>query len=186
MRRRRNLNWIAQNLRPEMMIKAGSGFDGLDIKHLVGGAKTDRFIEAPAFFGGMQSHHADTATACFSKGKFNQFAGQMAAAILRLNVDIQQIAAQGGTRIERMWRPVEQQQAGAGNHIPLVFGKPAKIALVGYCLGDPRFVGLSHQLENLIVAAAGIDKHAATMASNERSIGGGRQPGLQHVEQYKT
>jgi tRNA(Ile)-lysidine synthase len=47
-------------------------------------------------------------------------------------------------------------------------------------------VGLGHELEDLIVATAGIDKHAAAVARDEWSVGGGGQPGLQHDEQYKT
>jgi hypothetical protein len=41
-------------------------------------------------------------------------------------------------------------------------------------------------LQNGIVAAAGIDKHAAAMARDERGVGGNRQPGFQHGEKYKT
>jgi len=58
--------------------------------------------------------------------------------------------------------------------------------MVANGLGDPRFMSLSHELEDLIVAAARIHKHAAAMVSDERSVGGGRQPRLQHDEQYKT
>lgn len=85
-----------------------------------------------------------------------------------------------------MRRPVEQQQPGPGNHSTVFFGEPAKITMVVNGLGDPRFVSLSHELEDLIVAAPRIHKHAPAMVSDERSVGGGREPRLQHDEQYKT
>lgn len=82
--------------------------------------------------------------------------------------------------------PVKQKQARAGDDLPVVLGEPAEIAVVGDGLCDPRLVGLRHELEHLIVAASGIDKHAATMTGDERSVGGRRQPGFQHDQQYKT
>jgi hypothetical protein len=82
--------------------------------------------------------------------------------------------------------PVEKEEAGAGDDFAVVFGEPAEVAAIGDSLRDPWLVGLGHELENLIVAAASVDEHAATVMADERSVGGGRQPRLQHDEQYKT
>lgn len=134
----------------------------------------------------MQSDDPDPTATCFRQRQIDEIAREVAPAILSLHVDVQQVSAQRGSRVERVRRPVEQQQPGAGNHFTVFFGKPAEIAMVGDGLGDPRFVRLSHELEDLIVAAACIHKHAAAVTSDERSVGGGRQPRLQHDEQYKT
>ena len=85
-----------------------------------------------------------------------------------------------------MRRPIEDEQSGARNDRAVIFGEPAEVAAIGDSLRDPRLVGLGHELEHLIVAAAGIDKHAATMAGNEVRVGGGGEPRLQHHEQYRT
>jgi len=110
----------------------------------------------------------------------------VAAPIFRLDVDVEQVAARSGARVERVRRPVEEKQASAGNDFAIVFGEPAEVAAVVDGLSDPRFVGLGHELENLVVPPAGINKHTATMASDERSVGGRRQPRLQHEKKYKT
>lgn len=134
----------------------------------------------------MQSDYAYAAAACFSEREIDEVAGEAAAPILRLHVDVEQIAARGGARIERMRRPVEEEQTGSADDGAAVFAEPADVAafLDHFC--DPRFVRLSHNVEYLIVAAACIDKHAAAMMGDEGSVGSSRQPGSQHDEQYKT
>jgi tRNA(Ile)-lysidine synthase len=134
----------------------------------------------------VQGNDADAATAGLRKREFNEIAGESASAIVLLDVNVEEVAAVGGARIEGMRRPVKQKQARPGDNLPVVLGEPAEIAVVGDGLCDPRLVGLRHELEHLIVAASGIDKHAATMTGDERSVGGRRQPGFQHDQQYKT
>lgn len=134
----------------------------------------------------MQGNNADAAATGLRERKLDQIAGEMAAAIIRLDVDVEEVAASRGAWIEGVRRPVEQEQPRSRHDLAIVFGEPAKIAAVGNGLCDPRLVGLRHELEDLIVAASGIDKHAATMTGDERSVGRRRQPGFQHDEQYKT
>ena len=93
---------------------------------------------------------------------------RLAAAIFGLDVDVEQIAARGGARIEGMRRPVEEEQAGAGDDCAVVFAEPAEVAAFLDGFGDPGLVRLRHDVEYLIVAAAGIDEHAAAMVSDER------------------
>ncbi len=168
------------------MFPVSSGLSGFDKEHFVGGAETGGFVEAAALFSGVQGNDADAAAACFGESEFDEVAGEMAAAIIQLDVDVEEVAAGGGARVEGMRRPVEQKQARAGDDLTVVFSEPAEIAVVGDGLCDPRFVCLNHELEDLIVSASGINKHAATMTGDERSVGGRRQPGFQHDEQYKT
>ena len=134
----------------------------------------------------MQGDDADAAAEGFGESELDEVAGQMAAAIFRLDVDVQEVAAGIVSRIEGMRRPVEEEEAGSGDYFAVVFGEPAEVAAVGDGLRDPRLVRLGHELENLIVAAAGIDKHAAAMMRDERSVGGESLPRLQHDEQYRA
>ena len=168
------------------MFRVPSGLSGLDVKHFVGGAEAGGLVKAAGQVGGVEGNDADAAAAGFRESEFDEIAGEMAAAIIRLYIDVKEIAASSGPRVEGVRGPVEQKQARASDDLTVVFGEPAKIAVVRDGLGDPRLVGLSHELEHLIVAASGINKHAATMTGDERSVGGRRQPGFQHDEQYKT
>ncbi len=92
----------------------------------------------------MQSHNANTAAARFSQSHLDQVAGQMAASVLRFDIDIQQIAARGRTRIKRMRGPVKQQQTCARHHFTVIFSKPSEITLISNSLRHPRFVGPGH------------------------------------------
>lgn len=134
----------------------------------------------------MEGHNADVAPPRFGEGIFDEVAGETATAIFGLDVDVEKIAARGGVRVEGMRRPVEEEQAGTSDDFAIVLGEPAEVAAIGDGLGDPGIVGLSHELEHLIVTAAGIDEHAAAVMGDERSVGGGGQPRLQHDQQYRT
>lgn len=82
--------------------------------------------------------------------------------------------------------PVEQEKTRAGDDLSFLFRQPPNVAALNDGIGHPRLVSLSHQTEHLIVAASGINKHAAAMMGDERSVRSDRQPGFQHEEQYKT
>lgn len=134
----------------------------------------------------MQSDDADATAASLGEGEIDEVAGESAAAVFGLDVNIEQIAARSGSRVERMRRPVEQEQAGAADNLAVVFAEPAKVFAIGDGLGDPRLVGLGHNIEDLIVAAAGVNEHAAAVVRDERSVVGCRRPGLQHEEKYRA
>ena len=134
----------------------------------------------------MQGHDADTAAAGFGEGQLNELAGETPAPVFGLHVDIQQVAAPGRARIERVGRPVQQEQPGSGDRHTLILGDPADVQAVGDGFGHPGLVRLRHHLQDLIVAPPGIDEHPATMTSDEGSVGSNRQPGSQHDEKYKT
>ena len=160
--------------------------DRFDKKHFIGRAEACGFVEAAAFFGRMQSDDADAAAARLGEGQVDEIAGQATAAVFGLDVDVEEIAARGGARVEGVRGPVEEEEADAGDDFAILFSEPAEVAAVGDGLRDPRLVGLRHELEDRIVAAAGVDEHAATVAGDEWSVGSGRQPRLEHDEQYKT
>jgi hypothetical protein len=162
-----------------------SGFDRFHIEHFIRGAKAGGFVEASAFLRGVEGNDADTATARLCEGELDEVAGEMAAAVFGLDVDVEQVAARGGTGIERMRGPVEQEEASTSDDFAIVLGEPTEVVAIGDGLGDPRFVGLGHELEDLIVAAASVDKHAAAVVGDERRVGSGRQPRL-HDEQYRA
>jgi tRNA(Ile)-lysidine synthase len=169
-----------------VVVSDRSRFDRLDVEHFVRGAETGGFVQTTALLSRVQGNDADAAASGLGERELDEIAGEMAATIIPLNVDIEEVAAGCGARVEGMRGPVEQQQARAGDHLTVVFCEPAKIAAVGNGLFDPRLVSLRHELEDLIVAPSGIYKHTATMTRDKRSVGGRRQPGFQHDEQDKT
>lgn len=156
------------------------------IEHFIGGAEACGFIEAAAFLRGVQSDDADATAARLGEGEIDQVAGKAAAAVFGLDVNIEQVAARGGSRVERVRGPVEKEEAGASNDLAVIFAEPAEVLALGDGLGDPRLVRLRHDIEDLIVAAAGIDEHTAAVMSDERSVVGCGRPRLQHDEQYRA
>jgi hypothetical protein len=111
----------------------------------------------------MQSHDADAAAARLGEGKLDQVRGEAATAIFGLDIDVEQIATRAGLRIQRMRRPVEEEETRAGDDIAVVFTEPAEILAIGNSLRNPGLVRLGHELEALIVAAARVYEHAATV-----------------------
>jgi hypothetical protein len=92
----------------------------------------------------MESDDTDAAAASFGEGEIDEVAGEAAAAMIRFDVDVEEIAAGCRTRVKRMRRPVKDEQAGAGDDGSVVLGEPAEVAAAGDGLGDPGFVGLRH------------------------------------------
>ena len=168
------------------LCRVESGFDRLDKKHLIGRAKSARFVEAAPLFRGVEGNDADAAASGLSQCEVDEVAGEAAAAMIGLDVNVEKITTGGGARVEWVRRPVEDEQASTGDDNAIVFREPAEIAAVGDGLRYPGLVGLGHKLEHLVVATAGIDKHAPAMVGDERSVGGRREPGLQHDEQYRA
>ena len=132
----------------------------------------------------MQRHNANAAAARLGQGEIDEIAGQLAAAMARLDIDVAQVAALGRPRIERMRGPVEQQQASAGDYLAFIFREPSDVAPVGNSLRHPGLVVLVHDLQHLVVATPGIDKHPVPMARDQRRVGRNRQPCSQHGKQY--
>ncbi len=133
----------------------------------------------------MEGDDANFAAAGFGKGEFDELAGELFAAVFRLDVDVEQVAAMGGARIERVRGPVEDHEAGSGNGAVSVKGKPADVLAVFDGLGDPRLEVAGHDVDDLIVGAACVDEHATAMMGDEGSIGGRGRSGFQHGEKYK-
>jgi hypothetical protein len=149
------------------LFRVSSGLSRLNVKHFVGGPEAGGFVQAAAFLSGMKSHNPDPAAASFRKREVDEIAGEMAAAIILLNVNVEQVSAGGRARVERVRGPVKQEQTRSGNNRTVIFGEPAKVAAIRDGLRDPWLVSLRHELEHLIVPASGIDKHAATMTGDE-------------------
>ncbi len=84
-----------------------SAFHRLHEEHLVSGPKAVGDIKRATLGGGMQCDYPDPPPSRFRKGQFYEMACQLAPPVLRLDVDIQQIAALRRNRIERMRRPVK-------------------------------------------------------------------------------
>ena len=160
--------------------------DRLNVEHLICRAEACRFVEAAALFRRVKGYDADAAPACFGKRQFDEIRRQVAAAIFRFNVNIEQVSAPAGLRIERVRRPVEQQQARSSDDFAILFTEPTEVFSLGDGLRNPGFVRLNHQIQKLIVAPAGVNKHAPAMACDEWSVGGRSRPCVQHDEQYRA
>lgn len=162
------------------------GFDGFDVEHLVGTTEAVAFVEWASGLGGVEGDDADFTAAGFGKSEFDEMAGELFAAVFRLDIDIEQVGALGGTRVERMRRPVEDHESRSGDNTVSVAGKPADVFAVLDGFGDPRLEVADHDVEDLVVGAAGIDKHAAAVMGDEGSVGGPGRSGFQHGEKYRT
>jgi len=128
----------------------------------------------------VEGDDTNAALAGFGQGPFDQVAGQLAAPVFRFHIDVEQISAMGGSGVERVRRPVVDHESGSGNHAVSVAGKPAYVLPILNRLGHPRLEVASHDVKNLVVGAAGIHKHAATVMGDELRVSRSRDSGFQH------
>ena len=75
-------------------------FDRLDVKHFICTPKAVAFVQATRGFSGVQRDDANLAAASLGQREFDEVAGEFFAAVLRLDVNVEQIAAVPGVRVE--------------------------------------------------------------------------------------
>lgn len=166
------------------MLDESLRLDRLDVEHFIGAAEAVAFVQASSGFGGVQRDDANLAAARLSKGKLDELAGELFPAVVRLHINIQQVAALGGAGIERVRRPVEKHESGSGDHAAVVAGEPADVFAVCDGLGDPGFKVAGHDVEHLIIRAPGVDKHAPAMMGDKAGVCRGCRSGFQHGQKY--
>jgi hypothetical protein len=115
----------------------GSAVHRLHVEHFIGWAEAVALVKRLAGIRRMERHHTDFLPASLGKCLVDQLTGQPLAAVLRFDVDIQQVAALILARVQRVRRPVENHQAGAGDHLPAFGGKPAQVPAVRQPLFHP-------------------------------------------------
>ncbi len=161
--------------------------DRLHVEHLVGGAEAVALIESAASVGRMQCDDVDAAAAGLRQGKLDQMARNVLSAVLGLDVDIQQIAAMLRGGIERMGRPIEHHQSAAADHLARIIERePAHVIAGLQLLRHPGLKVLRHHVEDAIVDAARVHKHAPAMVGDDGGVGGSSGAGSGHACEYRA
>lgn len=164
-----------------------SALDWFHIKHFVRGAEAIAFVEGPTSIRGVQGDNPDAATACFGECQLDQVAGDVFSAVLRLDIDIQQITAVAGGGVQRVWRPVQNHQSAAADDIAgITECEPAEIFAGLKLLRNPWLEMLCHHIEDAVVGSSCIHEHAPAMAGDDGGIGSGRSTGFEHVCEYRA
>lgn len=134
----------------------------------------------------MQRYDTDASAASLSQRELDQSACNVLPPVCRLYVDVQQISAVNGCRIERVRGPVEKHQAAAADHLAgIVQRQPAHVLAGLELLGDPGVKMLLHHVQDPVVRAACIHKHTPAMAGNDGGISGGGGAGSGHACEYR-
>lgn len=156
--------------------------DGFHVEHFICLSKAIALVELSSRLGGVEGDHPDASTAGFGECILDQMAGQPLAPVFGFNIDVQKVASLRGAGIERVRRPVEEHQTGSGNDLVSIAGEPAEIFPVSDGLGDPGLEIAIHDVEDLVIGASGIYKHAMPVISDELCISRGRRSCFQHDE----
>src|ERR1700734_1931192 len=119
--------------------------------HLAGRVEAELLIHGPAGIGAMQRDDGNAARVRFSQTLLDEIVRQAAPAELRIDVDIQQIAALAGPGMEWVRRPVNDQQPGRACDAQILFCDPAQIASLADPLAYPRLKGAAHGVEDCVV-----------------------------------
>jgi len=89
-----------------------------------------------------------------------------------------------GAGIERVWRPVEDQESCAGDDAVAVSGEPRDVFLLIDHLRDPGLEVAGHDAENLVVGASRVDEHAPAVMRDDVRVGCCGSSSFQHGAQY--
>ena len=159
-------------------------FDRLDVEHFVGGAEAEGFIDRAGGVGTVQGDDAQAASMCFGEAEVDQSIGEAAPAVFRVDEDVEHVSAMFAVGIERVGRPVEDQEACRGDGPAVDFGDPACIFSFDDHAVYPWLKAAAHGVENGILGSAHGGEHGAAMGGDERGIGRGGWACFQHGEQY--
>jgi hypothetical protein len=78
--------------------------------HFVGGREAEGFVKRPALNGSVQGDNGDIAAAGFGKAQLDERASQAAASVLRLDKEVEDVAALRAAGVESMRGPIQKQR----------------------------------------------------------------------------
>lgn len=133
--------------------------------------KAELLIDRPAGVGAMQRDHANLALPRFGEAEFDQLVGQPFLPEFRFHVDIQQITTVAALRMERMRRPIDDEQPGRAGNSAVYFRDPAQVPAIGEPLHDPGLKGAAHSVKDRGIRVGHGGKHGAPMLRDERRVG---------------
>ena len=137
--------------------------------HLVGGLEAEVLIERSAWLGCVQGDDADVAAAGLFHGAIEQHAADTLATKLRVDVEVQEIAADGAGVLEG-WSEVHEHEAGTGDDAVLGHGQPAEVFMVLELSCNPRPEVFDYGVEEIVIGAAHVDEHAAALVGEEIDV----------------
>jgi hypothetical protein len=143
----------------------------LDVKHFFGGAEAVADVERASGSGGVKRDDADVAAAGLGENELDELGGKTFPAIFRIDIDVEQVATVA-SGIEGMRRPVKDEESSAGDGLAVVEDEPAEVFSSLHHFNQPGRKALRHIAEEVVVRAAGIDKHAMTMAGDDGCVRG--------------
>src|SRR5580692_7938378 len=152
-------------------LMAESCLSPLHEHHFAGGMETQLFIDGPAGVGAMQRNHANAALACFGEAALDERMGEAALAKLRLDEDVEQIAALIVSGMERVGRPVNDKKPCRTGSAPAVFDDPTEIPAISDPFLDPRLKSAAHGAEEIVLRIGHGGEHGAAVRGDERGVG---------------
>ena len=153
----------------------------LHVEHLVRPAEAVALVQRFAGIRRMERDYPNLLFARLSQGLIDQLAGQLLSPMLRLNIKVQQVAALILPRIQRVWRPVQDDQARAGNHLAAFGGQPAEIPSIRQPGFHPRFKVLRHYIKDPVILPPRVHKHAAPVVGDDGRVCRRRCSNLVHA-----
>ena len=164
-----------------------SALDRLHVEHFVSGAKAVGLVKSATGGGGVQRDDANPASSCLIQRKLDEVARDALPAVRGFDVHVQQIAAMLRGGIEGMRRPVEHHQSAAANHLTgIVERKPAHVIAGLQLLCHPGLKMFRHNVEDAIVDAARVHKHAPAMVGDDGGVGSSGGAGSEHACEYRA
>lgn len=118
----------------------------------------------------------------FCQAKVYQCMRQAAFAVIRLDKDVQQVAALHSSGVEGVRRPVQHQDAGGGYGAAILFGDPARVFACADHALHPGLKVAAHGVEDRLLGPSHGGEHCAPVGGDKRGIGWGSRTCLHSLE----
>src|SRR6516164_2138526 len=131
----------------------------MEIEHLVAGVEAEFLVDWAALIGSVQGYDADAATLRFGHAFFCQHLCQALSPIFGLDEDVEDVAALSAGGVQKMRRPVEDQQTRGCDRALSIACYPSGVLVFGDHPPDPRLEVARHLCEYRLRCIAHVGEH---------------------------
>ena len=127
----------------------------MEVEHLVGGSEAEGGVEGPAGVRGVEGDDAKSAAAGFVEAELEKVSCEALAAMGRVDIHVEDVAAVVVRGVEGMGRPLKQEETGGGDGLVIGLDDPAEVFAFGEHTPEPGREVEAHGGEGVVATVWG-------------------------------
>lgn len=156
----------------------------MEVEHFVRSLEAEGFVDRATGVGCVERDGAEAAAAGLVEAELDEAFCKALAAMVGVDVHVEDVAAVVVGGIERMGRPFEEVEASGGDGFVVGFDDPAEVFTFGELAPYPRREVETHIAEGVAACLAHFGEHSVAMGCDEGSVVGGGGARGEHGGQY--